>query len=144
MNGWMSRLILALVVALAAPAHADMRRMEIRIGDHAFHVEVAETTKQRMRGLMFRESMGAREGMLFIQPQPAPTAFWMKNTLIALDMLFYDSEGRLLASHLDVPPCTTPQCPSYPAFGPVKYIVELNGGTFERLGLGEGDRLRLD
>jgi len=115
----------------------------IWVDHNRFHVEIAETLEERQQGLMFRERMPLDHGMLFIQPQAAPTAFWMKNTLIPLDMLFFDSDGRLLEIRAETPPCTVPVCPTYSSDGPIKYILELNAGSAQRLGLRPGARLRL-
>ena len=116
---------------------------DIRVDNNRFHVEIAETLQERQQGLMFRTSLPPDHGMLFIQPQAAPTAFWMKNTYIPLDLLFFDSDGRLLEIHAETPPCTVPVCPTYSSDGPIKYILELNAGSAQRLGLKPGAQLHL-
>ena len=116
---------------------------DIRIDHARFHVEIAETTQERQQGLMFRTHLPDSHGMLFIQPEAAPAAFWMKNTYIPLDLLYFDSAGRLLEVQAGVPPCTTPSCPLYVSNGPVKYVLELNAGSARRLGLQPGAQLHL-
>lgn len=126
----------------ASAAAAD--RLTVQVGDARFEVELAQTLEERQRGLMFRTELAADRGMLFVQPQAGPAAFWMKNTYLPLDLLFFDADGRLLEIQADIPPCTTPSCPSYRSTHPVKYVLELNAGSAARRGLSVGNRLRLD
>lgn len=116
---------------------------KIFVGTVPFTVELARTPQERQQGLMYRMHLSERHGMLFIQPESAPVAFWMKNTYIPLDLLYFDAAGRLLEIHANVPPCTTHPCPTYLSTAPVKYILEINGEAAARLGLKPGDRLRL-
>lgn len=115
----------------------------ISVGDIAFQVEMARTPEERQRGLMYRDHLPEKQGMLFIQPDGAAAAFWMKNTSINLDLLYFDENGRLIEIFADVPPCVTPHCPVYASKGPVKYVLEINGGSAARLGISINDRLRL-
>ena len=116
---------------------------DIRVDTTRFHVEIAQTLEQRQKGLMFRTQLPADHGMLFIQPQAAPAAFWMKNTYIPLDLLYFDDAGRLQEIHAEVPPCTVSDCPSYVSNGPIKYILEINAGSAQRFGLKPGAQLHL-
>jgi len=116
---------------------------DIRVNDTRFHVEIAQTLQERQQGLMFRTQLPADHGMLFIQPEAAPTAFWMKNTYIPLDLLYFDSAGRLQEIYAGVPPCTVPACPSYVSNGPIKYILEINAGSAQRFDLKPGAQLHL-
>ncbi|MEZ5669154.1 MAG: DUF192 domain-containing protein [Alphaproteobacteria bacterium] len=105
---------------------------------HRFEVEVVRTPQDMAVGLMFRQEMAADAGMLFVYAQPRETSFWMKNTLLPLDMLFIDADG--LVHHIaerTVPLSTTP----VPSRGPVRAVLEVNGGTCERLGIAPGDRV---
>ncbi len=102
----------------------------------SFEVEVARDEHERGRGLMYRKSLGANSGMLFLFPEPVTPAFWMKNTLIPLDMVFIDEKGLILGIHnRAIPHNLTPISPS----GPVKAVLEINGGQAEKLGLRVGD-----
>lgn len=117
--------------------------VRVTVGPAAFQVEVAQTLAERTRGLMFRREMPHDQGMLFLQA-PGPATFWMKNTYIPLDILYFDAEGKLLQILADVPPCTIPECPIYPsATATVRYILEVNAGEAGRRGIKVGDRLRL-
>ena len=92
----------------------------------AFTVKVAETEIQRRHGLMFVSHLPERHGMLFVFESEAPRQFWMKNTQIPLDMLFFDSAGRLVNMiHAAVPFSLTRRN----SIGPARYVLELNGGA---------------
>ena len=106
-----------------------------------FYVELAENDEQHMRGLMFREQMAPDRGMFFIFNAEFMQAFWMKNTLIPLDILYFDKKLRLVSTQSSVPPCKADPCPSYPSSGPAQYVLELNAGTADKLGVKPGDAL---
>lgn len=105
---------------------------------HRFTVEVVATPEARTQGLMFRRSLAADAGMLFDFGQTAPVAMWMKNTLIPLDMLFVASDGRIVnIAQRTVPHSLT----LIPSAKPVRFVLEVTGGTAARLGLKPGDKL---
>jgi uncharacterized protein len=107
-------------------------------GDHHFTVEVAATFEQQERGLMFRRELGPDRGMIFPYDPPQVAGFWMKNTLIPLDMLFVDQRGRIINIHeRAVPGSLEPIA----AAAPARAVIELNGGTAARLGIKPGDRV---
>ncbi len=113
----------------------------VEIGGRQFAVEVADNDAERQKGLMFRQKLPANRGMLFVFPNQAPRAFWMKNTRIPLDILYFDRDFKLVAQQRNVPPCHQRDCPSYPSGRPARYVLELNAGTASELGLKIGDRL---
>lgn len=77
--------------------------------------------------------------MLFIHDRQEPQAYWMKNTKIPLDILYFDSERKLVSQQRDVPPCSLgDRCPPYPSDAPALYVLELNAGEAARLGLETG------
>ncbi|MBK8534318.1 MAG: DUF192 domain-containing protein [Candidatus Competibacteraceae bacterium] len=118
--------------------------VQITVGSTPFQVERAQTPQQRQHGLMFRQTLPPDQGMLFVQPT-GPATFWMKNTYIPLDLLYFDSDGRLLQIEAGAPPCTTPDCPIYASdTATVRYILEINAGEAARHGIKPGDRLRLE
>ncbi len=106
-------------------------------------LEVARTPQEQAMGLMYRTSLEPNRGMLFPFDPPRPASFWMKNTLIPLDMIFLRN-GEVKAIETDVPPCTTTPCPSY---GPDKIeidqVIELRAGRAAELGLRVGDRVNI-
>ena len=116
----------------------------VELGGHRYAVEVARTEVERERGLMFRDQLAAGRGMLFIHPRQEPQAYWMKNTRIPLDILYFDDAHRLVSQQRDVPPCSLGDaCPPYPSDAPARYVLELNAGEAARLGLRNGDALRV-
>lgn len=106
---------------------------------HKFTVELADTDERRAYGLMFRQSMPADQGMIFDFKVDQPVAMWMRNTRIPLDMLFIDRTGRVVNIHERAIPLDET---SISSDGPVRSVLELNGGTASRLGLKAGDRVR--
>jgi len=116
----------------------------VELGGSRFSVEIADTQETQRLGLMFRDSMPADHGMLFIFPNEAPRSFWMKNTRIPLDIMYFDKELKLVSLSADTPPCKVSRCPSYPSIAPAKYVLELNAGIAASLGIAVGDKLKLD
>jgi uncharacterized membrane protein (UPF0127 family) len=131
------RLLLPACLLLSLPACASDAWVEV--GGQHYSVEVADDDAERARGLMFRDSMEAGHGMLFIHDREAPQAYWMKNTRIPLDILYFDDERTLVSQRRDVPPCTLgDRCPAYPSDAPARYVLELNAGEAARLQLHDG------
>lgn len=104
-----------------------------------FSVELADSPAEQARGLMGRTHMAADHGMLFVFGDSEPRTFWMKNTLIPLDMLFFDADGRLVAIQANAQPCKADPCKLYASGVPARYVLELNAGTVARLGVRKGD-----
>lgn len=111
----------------------------VELGGHRYSVEVADNDEERARGLMFRDQLAADHGMLFIHETEEPQSYWMKNTRIPLDILYFDNARKLVSQQRDVPPCTLGDgCPPYPSNAPARYVLELNAGEAARLGLADG------
>jgi uncharacterized protein len=113
-------------------------------GKH-FAIEIAADDASRERGLMFRDEMAADHAMLFLFDHPAMQAFWMKNTRIPLDILYFDQNYKLVSMQQRVPPCRSAgdDCPAYPSSAPAQYVLELNAGVADKLGVKEGDELKV-
>lgn len=108
-------------------------------GQARFSVEVADTPAERAQGLMNRASLPKSAGMLFVYDTPGSPAFWMRNTLIPLDMLFVDAKGRVTRIHENaVPHDETP----IPGGDGVLVVLEINGGLSRQLGITEGSEMR--
>jgi uncharacterized protein len=139
-------LLLWLGLALApAPALAEaacaIGRVDIRWpgGSESFAVEVADDQAERSQGLMFREALDPAAGMLFVYERPRRASFWMKNTLIPLDMIFADASGTVTRVHANaVPGDLTP----IDGGEGVAFVLEINGGLAARLGIVAGAELR--
>ena len=141
----MVRFVLLLSLLLAGAAAAGtLPTASVEVGGRQYTVELALNHPERMRGLMFREALPDDHGMLFVFEREQPLAFWMKNTLIPLDILYFDDALRLVSVSADTPPCRTPYCPNYPSARPARYVLELNAGHAEALKLKPGAVLRID
>lgn len=128
------------VPALAADCAADKVELRGPSGSVSrFHVEVADTPDERAQGLMFRDSMAKSAGMLFVYEKPQPATFWMKNTLIPLDMIFIDETGTVTRVHAKA----KPEDETLIEGGKdVRFVLEINGGLAAPLGISEGAVLR--
>jgi uncharacterized membrane protein (UPF0127 family) len=104
-----------------------------------FEVELALNDAERSRGLMYREKLGPYDGMLFDFHQDAPVSFWMKNTLIPLDMVFIAGDGTIKHVHANAVPLSTDAIPSQ---FPVRAVLEINGGSARLLGIKPGDKVK--
>lgn len=135
-----ARVLAALLFATTAwAAHADaaLRTITIKVAGHPLKVEVAQKEEELQKGLMFREKMGANDGMLFVFGEPAYHAMWMKNTLIPLSVAFVDKEGTIL-NILDMEPQTLD---SHQSAGPSVYAIETNKGWFAQKKVKAGDKV---
>lgn len=103
-------------------------------------VEVVATPALRQRGLMFREELAPGHGMLFVFPTSAPLSFWMRNTLIALDILFIEEGGRIVRIHQNTTPHSEARLPSD---APARFVLEVPGGWTALVGIREGDQADL-
>ena len=110
----------------------------------AVHVELATNDETRSQGLMYRDQLRPATGMLFLFPQDGHYPFWMKNTLIPLDMIWIDAEKRVAHVKFDVPPCKADPCPSYPPEVNARYVLEVAAGVAREHGLKAGDVLRFE
>ena len=121
------------------PINRDLPTTNVRIGAEQFTLEVADEDREREVGLMNRRSMPADHGMIFVFPQESRLSFYMKHTLIPLDILYLDADGEIVSIHQMQPLDLT----SIPSRAPAKYAIELNLGTAARLGLKPGDRVEI-
>ncbi len=115
----------------------------ISINGHLFEVELAVTREERKQGLMYRDVLAPNQGMLFVYPGPQIISFWMKQTLIPLDILFFDREGRLVQSFKNVQPCRISPCKTYTNTEPAQYVLELPAGSAKRIRLTAGNSFEI-
>jgi len=113
------------------------------IGEKCFSVELAKTEAQRERGLMYKNELDKNKGMLFIFDKEAIYPFWMKNTLIPLDMIWIDSNNEVVFFSQNLQPCKTLICPSIIPPVKAKYVLEINAGICQKIGLELGDELNI-
>lgn len=100
-------------------------------------IEIADSGEERSHGLMFRRSLDADAGMLFVYPGEGLRSFWMKNTIIPLDILFFDSEGQIVST-TTMTPCKKDPCTTYLSAAPAQYVLEVNKGFIADHEIGEG------
>ncbi len=128
------------IMVAAAPLWATCADDRITIkgdfGQATFTIDVADDARERAQGLMFVEEMPLLSGMLFVYDQPQTVSFWMKNTLIPLDMLFTSPRGEILHIHENAIPGDTT---SISGGDGVQMVLEINGGLSSRLGIAVGD-----
>lgn len=140
-----NRTLLAAAVLLAGAALQACAASGpyVELNGHRYTIEIAADNASREHGLMDRTEMAADHGMLFVFDDDQPRAFWMKNTKIPLDMLFFDGDNKLVSIQHNVPPCVADPCAAYSSGAPARYVLELNGGESEKLGLTSGDPIAI-
>lgn len=139
----MRRILLLLLLPLVACASAEERATSetLRLlGPHGeeilLTVEIADEPGALRRGLMGRTSLAPDHGMLFIEPTERVLHFWMKNTLIPLDILYFDAQGQFVSSATMIP-CMADPCPTYESKGPAMYGLEVSAGFVQDNGVGK-------
>lgn len=137
---WLAALLAALVAGPAAAqdaAQPKLPTLQLNAGMHLIRAEVALTPDQQRVGLMWRQTMGANDGMLFVYEQPQAHCFWMRNTLLPLTIAFIDDDGRIVNLRDMQPRTENPHC----ADKPVRFALEMNQGWFAKRGLKAGFQL---
>lgn len=110
-------------------------------GDVKLTVEVVDTENERERGLMNREKLEESKGMWFVFLEEAERRFWMKNTLIPLDVIFFNKEKRAVHIVENMEPCKNPQCITYPSESQAMYALEVRGGFVKAYAVKVGDKV---
>ena len=122
--------------AQCAPDSLELRNTAGTV--HRFSVELADDPDERARGLMFRTAMGPDEGMIFPMNPPRTASFWMRNTVISLDLIFVAPDGRISNIAANAVPYDERPLLS---IGPVKAVLEIPGGRAAQLGIAPGDKV---
>ena len=112
---------------------------EVCFDQNCFEVEIADSFEERQRGLMFRESLGEGKGMLFVFEESGIYPFWMKDTFIFLDIIWINSDKEVVFINKDTLPCQEDPCISYDPGTEALYVLEVNSGVSEELGLEIGE-----
>ncbi len=133
--------------SMALPKKAQMLPIEaqVTLNGKTIQLEVARTLEQEATGLMYRTELAEDRGMIFLFNPATPISFWMKNTLIPLDMVFTRS-GKIAYLQRNAPPCKTLDCPTYGAGlnEPIDQVIELQAGTIDRLKLNVEDPINVE
>jgi uncharacterized membrane protein (UPF0127 family) len=128
--------------APAAPSLFDARRAAVRFpGGRTIAAEIADTPERVQHGYMFRTEVGEGDGMIFIFAPAGEHAFWMKNTLVPLDIIWMDDTFTIVHIQPSTPPCTADPCPLYGPPRKTSYVLEVRAGTAAREGLKTGSHL---
>jgi uncharacterized membrane protein (UPF0127 family) len=142
----MKTFIIVLAFILIIPACTQGQQKLVihsATGDHQVKVEVVTDPADQARGLMYRRSLDKDSGMLFIFKREEPQSFWMKNTLIPLDMIFI-SRDLTIVDITTMQPCTTDPCPNYTSRQPAQYVLEVNANYCRSRNIKTGDKISSD
>lgn len=131
--------IIILVLLLTAFTYINNNKSYVKINGKYIDVEIADSPEERIRGLMYRDFLTENSGMLFIFDNSDILEFWMKNTLISLDIIYIDENMKIVKIIENVQPCLEDPCESYSSSFPAKYVLEVNAGEADKLGIKEGD-----
>ncbi len=137
------RLVLLGLTLVSSACALQPHDAYVELKGQRYSIEIANDAASRERGLMFRDQLAADHGMLFIFPQETIQTFWMKNTRIPLDIIYFDANRRLVNVQQRVPPCQADPCPVYPSNSGAMYTLELKAGSAEKLDLKPGDELEI-
>jgi uncharacterized membrane protein (UPF0127 family) len=135
--------VAASAAAPATASNAGAQRI-ILPDKSAITVEVASDDDTRTQGLMYRDHLADDRGMIFLFAQAGEYPFWMKNTLIPLDMIWIDRDHRIVHISHDVQPCKADPCPNYPPHAEASSVLELAAGVAAKHRLADGDVLRFE
>ncbi|MFA5747427.1 MAG: DUF192 domain-containing protein [Candidatus Paceibacterota bacterium] len=122
-------------VAQGTPAQGYL----VCFGKDCYSADLAKTPEERQKGLMFRSFLAAEEGMLFVFEEEEKHSFWMKNTLVPLDIIWINSDKKVSYIASDVQPCESDHCPMVSPLAAAQYVFEMNAGEARRIGLKIGD-----
>ncbi len=136
----MKFLSVSLIILLISLSHSNSENF-VCYKENCFDVELALTPHERSKGLMFREKLGKDKGMLFIYNSEDERSFWMKNTLIPLDIIWIDKNNTVIYINKYTQPCKEYSCPSINPKVKSKYILELNAGISDTINLTEGKKI---
>jgi uncharacterized membrane protein (UPF0127 family) len=124
------------------PAEKPISR--VCFGKECYAVELATTPAEQELGLMFRQSLDKGRGMLFIFQQAGDYSFWMKNTLISLDMIWIGPDKKIVFISAAAPPCKNDPCPLLDPAQNASYVIEVNAGEMARIGAKVGDTMVIE
>ena len=137
-------LLLLVVIPVILRNYFTKKQNKVCVKDYCFLVELAITPEERSNGLMFRESLDPKKGMLFVFEKEGKHTFWMKNTLISLDIIWINENKEIVFINENTPPCKAQPCPTIEPAENAKYVLEINGGFSKKIGLIVGDKINIE
>ncbi len=132
--------LLILVTVFNAGCQKKSSASQVCFQSQCFDVEVVSSGPAKQRGLQFRESLAPNAGMLFLFGEEKKHAFWMKDTLIPLDMIWMNYNHEIVYALSNVQPCKNDPCPVYTPDNDALYVLEINAGLIDKIGLHNGER----
>lgn len=138
-----TKLYILILCGLLLNIQAFASEAILSINNNIIKVELAITEEEHRKGLMNRTSLGTNNGMLFIYDEPQLFSFWMKNTLIPLDIIFISSDNVILEKIENIPLCHIDPCNTYNNRRAAQYVLELPAGNTKKLGLTIGDVIEI-
>ena len=133
--------ILFLIFIIIFFSFHPKNQSQVCFKDNCFTVESAITAQERTQGLMFREKLDSDKGMLFIFENEREYSFWMKNILIHLDIIWINKDKEVVFISKNAQPCKSDSCPTINPDKKAQYVLELNGGITDKIGLEVGDKI---
>ena len=132
-------IIVSLLVIILVPLARKPKENYVKINDNTIKIEIADSIEEQTKGLMFRKSLDEKTGMLFIFDQPGILTFWMKNMNFPLDMIYIDENMQIVTIIRNAQPCQEDPCTIHRPEQPARYVLEINGGDADKIGIKEGD-----
>ena len=144
----MKKMFLLLIILIATIAVGCFfifykKTTKVCFSDNCFEVEIADNFANRAIGLMYRRNLDQNKGMLFIFSKEGIYSFWMKNTLIPLDIVWMDKDGRIVLVSENVQPCSKGSCIPITPNQKAKYVLEINSGEAKRIQMKIGDKMEM-
>lgn len=135
---------LSIVAWVLLQNHRPEKQNKVCFRNHCFNIELAVTSEERSTGLMFREKLDSKRGMLFVFNEEGKHSFWMKNTLIPLDIVWINKNKEIIFISENTSPCKGSSCPTIKPTEKAKYVLEINGGISKKIGLVVGDKVKIE
>lgn len=142
-QGFILGIIFLIVVVAALSIKNNRKSDKVCYKDNCFEVELAVTPQEQQNGLMFRKKLDANRGILFIFQEEGMHSFWMKNTLIPLDIIWMNEKMEIIFISGNTAPCREDFCPMIGPDKKAKYVLEINGGEAKKLGMKIGDKMEI-
>jgi len=134
-------LILLLILVLFLGVFQKKKQSQVCFGDYCFGVEISKSPIQKAKGLMFRDKLEENQGMLFVFEAEKKHSFWMKNVSFPLDIIWLGANKKVVFVSHDAQPCKDLKCLAIQPTTNAKYILEINGGLANKIGLKIGSQL---
>lgn len=137
-------IILFIILTLLIPLFQKPKESYVKINGNIIKVEIADSVDEQTRGLMFRNSLAEKTGMLFIFNNPSILTFWMKNMNFPLDLIYIDKNMQIVTIIKNALPCKEDPCTIYRPNSQALYVLEINGKESDKLGIKEGDIVEIN